>query len=129
MRLIDADALLEKMIEDYNELPKELYYLGMKWAYDMAKNAPTIDAQPVVHGKWINVDERLPECDNGTEIGNIEWIICGRVYAGCFGRGGKMRDAYFRTWTDATEGIDAKDAQCWRAVTIPDSLTMVDNHS
>jgi len=69
---------------------------------------------------WIPVTERLPECDLGAEVGNIEWISYGRVYAGCFGRGGKYRDAYFRTWTDAGEGIDAKEADYWRAVTLPE---------
>ena len=69
---------------------------------------------------WIPVTKWLPECDLGTEVGNIEWISCGMVHAGCFGRGGKYRDAYFRTWTDAGEGIDAKEADYWRAVTLPE---------
>lgn len=71
--------------------------------------------QPV----WIPVTERLPECEWGAEVGNIEWISCGMVFAGCFGRGGKYRDAYFRTWADGTEGIDAKDADYWRPIQIP----------
>ena len=70
--------------------------------------------------KWIPVTERLPECDIGAEVGNIEWISCGMVFAGCFGRGGKYRDVYFRTWSDSTEGIDAKGADYWRAVTLPE---------
>lgn len=70
--------------------------------------------------RWIPATERLPECDLGAEVGNIEWISCGMVHAGCFGRGGKYRDAYFRTWTDAGEGMDAKDADYWRAVTLPE---------
>ena len=70
--------------------------------------------------RWIPVTERLPDCENGAEIGNVEWISHGRVYAGCFGLGGNWRDAYFRTWTDATEGIDAKDAECWRIVSLPE---------
>lgn len=70
--------------------------------------------------RWIPVTERLPECDLGAEVGNIEWISCGMVYAGCFGRGGEYRDAYFRTWTDAGEGMDANDADYWRAVTLPE---------
>ena len=70
--------------------------------------------------QWIPVTERLPECEWGTEVGNIEWISCGMVFAGCFGRGGSYRDAYFRTWTDGTEGIDAKDADYWRSIQIPE---------
>lgn len=69
---------------------------------------------------WVPVTERLPDCEWGAEVGNIEWISCGMVFAGCFGRGGKYRDAYFRTWTDGTEGIDAKDADYWRPIQIPE---------
>lgn len=78
---------------------------------------PAVDVEP--KRRWIPVTERLPECEVGAEIGNVEWIIHDMVFAGCFGRGGKYRDAYFRTWTDTTEGIDAKDADCWRVVTLP----------
>lgn len=74
----------------------------------------------VAKPRWIPVTERLPECEWGAEVGNIEWISCGMVFAGCFGRGGKYRDAYFRTWTDGTEGIDAKDADYWRPIQIPE---------
>ena len=74
----------------------------------------------IKESRWISVKERLPECDLGAEVGNIEWISNGMVHAGCFGRGGEYRDAYFRTWTDAGEGMDAKDVDCWRAVTLPE---------
>lgn len=70
--------------------------------------------------RWTPVTERLPTCEWGAEVGNIEWISCGMVFAGCFGRGGKYRDAYFRTWTDGTQGIDAKDADYWRPIQIPE---------
>lgn len=70
--------------------------------------------------QWVSVKERLPECDDGCEIGNVEWISNGSIYAGCFGRGGRLRDAYFRTWTDSTEGIDAKDADAWRIPVFPE---------
>lgn len=76
--------------------------------------------QELAMPRWIPVTERLPECEVGAEIGNVEWIIHDMVFAGCFGRGGKYRDAYFRTWTDTTDGIDAKDADCWRVVTLPE---------
>jgi len=70
--------------------------------------------------RWIPVTETLPKCEWGAEVGNIVWISCGMVFAGCFGRGGKYRDAYFRTWTDGIEGIDAKDADYWRQIQIPE---------
>ena len=56
MRLIDADALdLDRevdMADDWNT------------AHEMAnliKYAPTIEAQPVVHGEWILCSERIPK--------------------------------------------------------------------
>lgn len=82
----------------------------------VAKYLELWEKQPL----WTPVTERLPECEWGAEVGNIEWISCGMVFAGCFGRGGKYRDAYFRTWTDGTQGIDAKDADYWRPIQIPE---------
>ena len=46
MRPIDADALMENT--EYDE-----YYCLIVRA-ERIKNAPTIDAQPVVHGRWEN---------------------------------------------------------------------------
>ena len=84
-------------------------------AYQMMAEAYEAE---VTKSNWIPVTERLPECEWGAEVGNIEWISCGMVFAGCFGRGGKYRDAYFRTWADGTEGIGAKDADYWRPIQI-----------
>ena len=86
-------------------------------AVNLIMPIPAADVEP--KQKWIPVTERLPECEVGEEIENVEWISHEMVFAGCFGRGGKYRDAYFRTWTDATEGIDASDADYWREITLP----------
>jgi hypothetical protein len=103
-----ADAIeeLQKKIAEWQEE-------ACKWnnEYFAIKDSQT---------RWIPVTERLPDCEWGAEVGNIEWISYGKVFAGCFGRGGKYRDAYFRTWTDGTEGIDAKDADYWRQIQIPE---------
>lgn len=107
-----ADAI-EELIKDrdnWKATAKEEREMYWHWFDNYQRDVPC----------WIPVTERLPECDLGAEVGNIEWISCGMVHAGCFGRGGKYRDAYFRTWTDAGEGMDAKDADYWRAVTLPD---------
>ena len=107
------DALL---VRDAAEAIEEL---SERVGESIPKDDAEIIIAEVAKPRWISVTERLPECDLGAEVGNIEWISCGMVHAGCFGRGGKYRDAYFRTWTDAGEGMDAKDADYWRDVTLP----------
>ena len=99
-----------RSIDEYDTGYAKLIYDAADAIEDLEKAFP----------RWIPVTEKLPECGLGAEVGNIEWISCGMVHAGCFGRGGKYRDAYFRTWTDAGEGMDAKDADYWRAVTLPE---------
>ena len=105
---------LQKAANAIEELSNAGSIYGKAWTlgYDAGRN----ENSP----RWISVAERLPDCEKGSEIGNVEWVSHGMVFAGCFGRGGKWRDAYFRTWTDATEGIDAKDAECWRIVPLPE---------
>jgi len=49
MRLIDADALIERLKKDNPQTSK------LKWAQILADNAPTIET------KWIPCSERLPE--------------------------------------------------------------------
>lgn len=109
-----ADAIEELIVE------RDAYCKAMTNEHNTAARLMWEHQRLYEQHCWIPVTERLPECDLGAEVGNIEWISYERVYAGCFGRGGKYRDAYFRTWTDAGEGIDAKEADYWRAVTLPE---------
>ena len=46
MRLIDADALISSLKKDWPQTSK------ITWAEIVAKCAPTIEAEPVKHGKW-----------------------------------------------------------------------------
>lgn len=116
--------MYEELVKRLRELHPEEF--GNQWDFAYAcqqvmhEAADAIEELEEAVPRWIPVTERLPECEWGAEVGNIEWISCGMVFAGCFGRGGKYRDAYFRTWTDGAEGIDAKDADYWRIVTIPE---------
>lgn len=100
-------------IEELNLIAESNERSAARWAETAGKAVEQIP-------RWIPVVERLPDCFYGEEIGNIEWISHGTVYAGCFGRGGKFRDAYFRVWNDATEGIDAINAEYWRFVLLPE---------
>lgn len=109
---------LNKTLDEAADAIEELSNAGSIYgeAWTLGYDAGRDENSP----RWISVTERLPECEWGAEVGNIEWISCGMVFAGCFGRGGKYRDAYFRTWTDGTEGIDTKDADYWRQIQIPE---------
>lgn len=54
MRLIDADALLESGIcAEYGYNDNGLLLIPMRDATNSIRNAPTIDAEPVRHGRWI----------------------------------------------------------------------------
>lgn len=68
MRLIDADAAYERAQADSRRGALE------DWGFDMIVNlldsTPTVDAVPVVHGRW-------------THLGGDEWCcpVCGFVIA------------------------------------------------
>lgn len=63
MRPIDADALKEQMVVTLEALKKHFppteYEVNVIAAFatvgDMVNDAPTIDAVPVKHGKWVDV--------------------------------------------------------------------------
>lgn len=67
MRLIDADAL---------NIYREHYdtYADYSHAFDMIDNAPTIDAVPVRHGKWIYGEDRVAMCD-GYRCSNCGYFV------------------------------------------------------
>ena len=50
MRLIDADELLQKRWQAKDITDKDLYVIGQGFVM----SAPTIDAAPVVHARWVN---------------------------------------------------------------------------
>ena len=71
MRLIDADALgIGNAKREVFEKPE--YADGWNAAIEIIENAPTIDAVPVVHGRWEKADNLKPKCS-----------VCGkfRLYA------------------------------------------------
>ena len=67
MRLIDADELLqtEKLLDtDIIRNSKEANWLYEQMLYDIA-NAPTVDAEPVVHAYWEKKRHNIIlECSN-----------------------------------------------------------------
>ena len=74
MRLIDANALKQKILEERNKIPLTVpaaYYEivrekdnqhgnamrgGIRIALRCMENTPTIEAEPVRHGKWMKHD-------------------------------------------------------------------------
>lgn len=75
MRLIDADALLQRAVPHGWSTPL--------WVSDiMIEDAPTIDAEPVRHGHWIGKPiagygtVRCSACGNVFSENNGKWNYC-----------------------------------------------------
>lgn len=67
IRLIDANALIKQIKETYckdcgNYNGDVCCVCTLVDAMDYIDDAPTIDAQPVKHGKWIPMDEYCAKC-------------------------------------------------------------------
>ena len=70
MRLIDADKLFPYGAVPYVEND------GFKTAdklYGIIKNAPTVDAEPVVHGRWERCFNLKPSCSVCGEYHLYSW--------------------------------------------------------
>ena len=92
-RLIDADAL------KYEPLPKgdrnyrtynldDAYDDGYDDAFTDIRNAPTIDAEPVRHGKWLRISPaKIYECSECGQNVMTDDIEC---YAYCQHCGARM---------------------------------------
>ena len=55
MRLIDADAVMYKILDLQDDLymyPAKKYCKAVDDAYEIVKDAPTVD--PVKHGHWVD---------------------------------------------------------------------------
>lgn len=57
MRLIDADVFMNELNEAQQEFDE--YYRGLGRAKVMLLTQPLIDAEPVVHGHWIECSNEL----------------------------------------------------------------------
>lgn len=105
MRLIDADALIEAIdamlkenihqgakVSGCNQSSRNLFHYGcgLTTAKEMLLSASTIDAVPVVHGKWITTSD-YPDMLICSECGYMEdmwWADNGTNY--CPNCGAKM---------------------------------------
>ena len=85
MRLIDADALTKEAGKLWSEMPD-----GEELSKELMKtinHAPTVDAVPVVHGRWELVDEAEPRRYGCSECSCLSWYGTYRYCPNC---GAKM---------------------------------------
>lgn len=64
MALIEQEALLEVLDKYVNPMPEDSgngFLSGIATAISCIEDAPTIDAAPVVHGRWEEVDWVEPD--------------------------------------------------------------------
>ena len=80
MRLIDADKLEEKIESDFRHKKITGYDRDLLLHYLDVEMAPTVDVQPVVHGKWIDYDDDYGNLDcsvcDGRSPNDTEWPYC-----------------------------------------------------
>lgn len=75
MRLIDADALIKRLKEDWPQTSK------ISWAQIVAKGAPTIDAEPIIYCKdcknWKEWENGAGSCQrSGMWLGTDATDFC-----------------------------------------------------
>ena len=75
MRPIDADALIAKFKDDLENLQEFAFQMATIGAINTVKRQPTIDAVPVVHGRWIEEweteDTRMLRCSECRMMFNV----------------------------------------------------------
>lgn len=93
MRLIDADKLVETIVNTPSEVAKiHTYNVLTSLAerqneiLDIVENSPTIEATPVVHGRWIgptrvDANNNKYECSECGFWGVPGWAACPKCTA------------------------------------------------
>lgn len=72
MRLIDANALKAEFTGDLHEM---WHYTGIR---AMIAAAPTVDAVPVVHGRWIPIIDEPTQLRRCAMLSGYKCSVCGR---------------------------------------------------
>ena len=71
-RLIDADALIQIFEEDEKNLVDREFQLAAIGAANTVRKMPTVDAEPVRHGKWDHLPDYIDDL--------ITCSICGETF-------------------------------------------------
>lgn len=81
MRLIDADTTWNALerAEWYNNADRDI-------AENLVLNAPTVDAAPVVHGRWDLVDREEPQRYGCSKCSCLSWYGTYRYCPNCGAR-------------------------------------------
>ena len=99
MRLIDADALIDWIDMGHLRNPLETCY-SERDVVDMLESRPTVDAKPVVHGRWVWGKNSMNqygawctkcECgweDKGNDFDRVQGLVIAHKY--CPNCGAKM---------------------------------------
>lgn len=97
MRLIDANAVLKEMKETYcTDCNNYNCVLCSTCEHmddmDFIEDAPTVDAQPVKHGKWVKYPSiyRCSNCGNPKGMKKPYCELCGAQMSDHFANAGKM---------------------------------------
>lgn len=93
MRLIDADALKRECEKLPRVLDDEfIHFVKVKDITKTINNAPTIEAEPVRHGEWIEPEEYTGHTEwHCSYCGDVVYTICGYPSADyCPNCGAKM---------------------------------------
>ena len=77
MRLIDADALRQKLLEELHNRSMQGFGKGLMIANSCVVNAPTIE--PRKNGKW------LP--DNNSDVNGLKIVECSKCHKRAYGSG------------------------------------------
>lgn len=78
MRLIDADALDAEMyrksfeVDDGRNVWNSGLWIRYKIYEEAIRDAPTVDAVPVVHGRWWH--------DEGADLNELTCSVCNKTY-------------------------------------------------
>ena len=66
-RYIDADVLVDEL-EEVFRMRDDISKGGLSEAMEIVHNMPTVDAVPVVHGRWVERMITLDWCENVVDI-------------------------------------------------------------
>lgn len=75
MRLIDSDAL-HKSFEEVYEHPVSMFRDSAWWFFGRLEDEPTVDAAPLVHGRWLPYENEQDKGFHHCSVCNCQAFNC-----------------------------------------------------